>query len=282
MKGLVRAEWLRFSRRPEILVASLLVLVLAAAGFVAGFLGDDAHLIINPGAEVPPDVFTQQAELRAPYAIPRSVVTVLEGAGPLAYLAALLGAGITGSEFAWGTLRTALIANHRRRAFGLVRAGTLGVLSLLLAGFLVLVALIAPVVIAITGTSLPNIAIGVPAVVATLAASIASLWFAAMIGMLCTLLVRSLQSGVIMSLVALAAIEAIGGALRANGASMLSELVPGQGFRLLAQLGRASAIAVDPIPTVLPTIVIVGCAIGWMLVLAASCIELIARRDVLI
>lgn len=202
----------------------------------------------------------------------------------LGRLPTLPGSSARGSlvaEFAWGTLRTALIANHRRRLFGFVRSATFGALSLLLVGFLVLVAMISPAAIALTGTQLPNVSVDVPDIVAMAAASTANLWLAALVGMLCTLLVRSLQSGAIISLVALALLEAIGGALRANGAETLSELTPGQGFRLFGQLARASAFGADPIPTALPAIVMLACAIGWMIVLAVSCVELIARRDVL-
>lgn len=201
----------------------------------------------------------------------------------LGRLPTLPGSSARGSlvaEFAWGTLRTALIANHRRRLFGFVRSATFGALSLLLVGFLVLVAMISPAAIALTGTQLPNVSVDVPDIVAMAAASTANLWLAALVGMLSTLLVRSLQSGAIISLVALALLEAIGGALRA-GAETLSELTPGQGFRLFGQLARASAFGADPIPTALPAIVMLACAIGWMIVLAVSCVELIARRDVL-
>jgi ABC-type transport system involved in multi-copper enzyme maturation permease subunit len=187
VKGLARAEWIRFRKRRSLQVIVLAIPLLVAFFFLAGYasLGDplppfdpaevrarilaegylegvppeDAEIIIaetieaeRAGHEM---ALEQQALVRAQYAFPQSLVTVL-GSGMFVFFALiLLTATTVGDEFGWGTIRTVLIASSHRRRLLIVRLAALGVIAVGMLAILVALGTLLPAVLAATGARLP-------------------------------------------------------------------------------------------------------------------------------
>jgi ABC-type transport system involved in multi-copper enzyme maturation permease subunit len=222
--GLFRADWLRFRKRGALQVMVIAVPVIVAFFYLAGFRSSDAGLIpfdeaafrqqmIDQGVTsgLPPD--QAEAQLRqmvdseragyeqqlrqvritqSGYAFPQSFILVL-GFATFAFLALILIAATTiGDEFGWGTVRTSLLASSDRRRFLLARVLSLVVVAVVLFGALLLLGVLLPGVLALTGSSpppAPAVDVGWLAVLvlADLVISIAVIGFATM----ATVLVRS-------------------------------------------------------------------------------------------
>jgi hypothetical protein len=167
--GLLRAELLRLRRRRSLQVIVLAVPLLVGVMFVLGYnsIQDQPAFdaaayrqeLIDSGFALglPPDqlepllaeaiesrrqemasVEESQRLTRATYVFPYSLVHIL-GSGSFVLLALILLTATTiGDEFGWATIRTALIASSRRRAFLLVR-----VLAVVGAGVLIFALLLA-------------------------------------------------------------------------------------------------------------------------------------------
>jgi ABC-type transport system involved in multi-copper enzyme maturation permease subunit len=222
--GLSRAEWLRFRKRPSIVVIAIGVPLLAGVFFVAGYGSisegppplDEAGYrqeLVDQGFTVglPPEeaeamldqaveserasaeMQLVQLELqRSKYAVPQSLVTML-GFGGIALVALiLLTATSIGDEFSWGTIRTTLLASSNRPRLLAVRLAAITIIGLgMVVGFLAL-GLVLPLLLALGGATLES---GVPVdltglgvlVVGTLVAALAAIAFAA----IATLAVRS-------------------------------------------------------------------------------------------
>ena len=153
MIGLLRAEWLRFSRRRAVWAIAVGVLLLSGVLFLFGYNGT---LGINPvfdeatsrqqaltslaGQNLPPDelakavdefvaqdrqVYDQIAATyrreQMRYAFPESVVTALGSTGFVDFALILLAAIMLGDEFSAGTIRTLLVTVADRRRILLAR-----------------------------------------------------------------------------------------------------------------------------------------------------------------
>jgi ABC-type transport system involved in multi-copper enzyme maturation permease subunit len=199
--------------------------VLIAFFYLAGFRNTTSYLpptfdeqaarqqLIDEGGlnGVPPDQIDQQlrqiidserasyeqelAQVRlqqSGFAFPQSLLVVL-GSATYAFLALILFTATTiGDEFSWGTIRTTLIAASDRRRVLLARLLSLGAVAVFVFGITLLLGVVLPAVLAITGSDLPApppVDFGFLAllVVADLVISIAVISFATM----ATLIVRS-------------------------------------------------------------------------------------------
>jgi ABC-type transport system involved in multi-copper enzyme maturation permease subunit len=186
MGGRLRAEWLRLRKRPPAVIILLGVPALVAAFFVGGYVS-----IYDPGpfdeaavrAEaiefgylggVPPEEFEQaldeyvasqrqghasmvadQARIRATFAFPRSLITVL-GNASIVFLALILLTAITlGDDFGSGTIRTALLANSNRRRLLAARLLALIAMAIFLFGMLLVLGAALPAILGVEGRQLP-------------------------------------------------------------------------------------------------------------------------------
>lgn len=104
----IRAEWRKNLRRPSLLIAAV-----ALAAVVVLVYGIDYYQAWHPSARQAAEAALLRLEL-----YPRELVNNLVGAGfPLgAAVAIVLGAIATGSDFAWGTLKTSLVQQPGRLA----------------------------------------------------------------------------------------------------------------------------------------------------------------------
>jgi ABC-type transport system involved in multi-copper enzyme maturation permease subunit len=243
MSGLIRAEWIRFRGRRGLQIIVLAVPLLAAFFFLAGYSSiapgptfDEQAVrqeFIDQGVLlVPPDEADQaeanlkqmidqrradidqeraQAEaIRARYAFPQSLLTVLASAPFIFFAMILLTATSIGDDFSWGTIRTSLIASSDRRRFLLVRIGFLAVVASVLVAFLIVLGIALPLLLVVTGASLPSppgldAAAFALLLIAEVVAAVTVIGFAA----LATLLVRSGALTLVVALVYVAIEAAI-------------------------------------------------------------------------
>ena len=240
MRGLGRAEWIRFRRRSSIQVIVLAVPVLAAFLFLSAYagLGPEppafdaakvrAELIAQGyGVGLPPDelekaladaveaqrpqveqVREQYRLARSSFAFPQGIVTLL-GNGTLVLLAVLLLTATTlGDEFGWGTIRTILLASNHRARILLLRLGVVLGIGMALLAVLAVLGAVLPLIVSALGAppvqvpALNLAAVGV-LVLGTLGATFVVIAFGAMV----TVLVRSGGLTLVM-LLAYVAIEA--------------------------------------------------------------------------
>lgn len=187
MRGLFRADWLRFRKRGALQVMVLAVPVVIAFFYLAGFRGQDAGIIgfdeaafrqqmIDSGAVsgLPPDeaeaqlqqmvaneragyqqMIDQFTRIKSGYAFPQSFILVL-GFATFAFLAMILITATTfGDEFGWGTIRTSLLASSDRRRFVLARVLSLIGVAVVLFAVLLLLGILLPGVLTLTGSEVP-------------------------------------------------------------------------------------------------------------------------------
>lgn len=157
--GLLRAEWLRLRRRPEVLLLAALVPVAAGLPFVAAFLDAISHVGVGDGPPglISPEVRQWMAWLRAPYAFPQSLLSVLAGAWPVPLAGLFPGTATVGADFGWATIRTALLAWSDRTGWLIARLLSLAALAAFLLGAVLVVGALLPLVLVVAGEQLPTV-----------------------------------------------------------------------------------------------------------------------------
>jgi len=161
--------------------------VVIAFFYLTGFRGSDAGIIpfdeaafrqqmIDEGSlnGLPPDeaeaqlqqmidnertgyqqMIDQIRRTQSTYAFPQSFIVVL-GFATFAFLAlTLITATTVGDEFGWGTIRTSLLASSDRRRFLLARVLSLVGVAAVLFAVVLLLGVLLPSVLAVTGSNLP-------------------------------------------------------------------------------------------------------------------------------
>jgi hypothetical protein len=282
MIGLLRAEWLRLRKRRDIWLVALALVALSIPAYFSGV----SNALNNGGqfpADFPPDVIEQineqarQELLR--YAFPLSIGTVVQN-GQILILAlvAYLAAAVTGAEFAYGTIRTSLVAHADRHGFLMVRLAALAVVALLLIALLVVLGALLPPVAVLLGTSLPRVAdpnigglagfVGVMFLATCLVIGLTSLW---------AVLIRNAAIALVLT-IAYVLIEGavVGLIVRVAGEqSMVRWLLPVADLQLLFDRAGVGSMGA-PIAT--PLAISVG--IAWVLATWAASVRLLARADI--
>jgi hypothetical protein len=285
MIGLVRAEWLRLRKRRDIWLVALAIVGLSIPAYFSGVSNAMTNALNSGGQlppDLPPDVVDQiRAQARSEllrYAFPLSIGTVVQTAQILVLaLVAYLAAAVTGAEFAYGTIRTSLVAHANRRGFLRVRLAALAVTALLLIALLVALGALLPLTAALLGTSLPFVAapdIGAPAAMvgvmflaASLVIGLTTLW---------AVLVRNAAIALVLT-IAYVLIEGavVGLIVRVAGEqSTVRWLPPVADLQLLFNRAAGGSI-VAPTSTPLAASV----AIAWVLLLWAAAVRVLARAD---
>ena len=155
MTAHIRADLIRLRGRWDIWVVGFGVPVLAAIGFLQGYVAVPNHYGWDPSQPIPDYVLTAIATERATYAFPRSILTLMGNGVWLLIAAFFLTSTTIGLEFGWGTIRTSLLSSPDRRrmlASRVIVIGTVGIV--LLASFIVL-GVVLPGIIAATGNAPP-------------------------------------------------------------------------------------------------------------------------------
>lgn len=289
MRSLLRAEWLRQRRRPDLWLLPLATLAIAAFVWQTGLASADNGLAY-PAGGAPPDLAQQLARLRDPYLFPASFHVIVTGSF-LAFIAAVhYGASWTGSEFERGTIRNVFLVHPTRLPFFAARLIALGLLALAIVVGLVAVAAMMPAIRGVVGSGE-----AVPPSLAGLLAYGAAVWFAlwflALAATTIAALLRSGASAVLVVFIYVLAELAVANApfWRDLGQlAWLPQLLPGG--RVLRALGDVAAAtgftqasaAGDPNapPIVVPSglgLAIVG---AWTLILLAVLVRRVRSMDI--
>lgn len=187
MRGLLRADWLRFRKRGALQVMVIAVPVIVAFFYLVGYRSAVADTLVFDeqqmrqqvtdeilGGGVPPDqadamIQQQLDQMRASYeeqraqqlvflsryALPQSFILVL-GSASYAFLALILITSTTiGDEFGWGTIRSSLLASSDRRRFLLARITSLVAAAIVIFAALLLLGILLPGLLAVLGSSPP-------------------------------------------------------------------------------------------------------------------------------
>jgi ABC-2 type transport system permease protein len=282
MNGLLRAEWLRLRKRRDLWLVALGLVALSILAYISGVSG-----ALNSGgqfpADMPPDFIEQIREqarqelLR--YAYPLSIGTVLQN-GQILILAliAYLAAAVTGAEFAYGTIRTSLVAHADRRGFLIVRLAAMTVAALLLVVLLVVLGALLPLGAALLGTSLPGVAdpnigrlaglVGVMSLATCFVIGLASLWAVlirnAAIALVLTIAYVLIEGAVVGLIVRLAGEE-----------SIVRWLLPVADLQLLFDRVGAGSMGV-----VMPTMLAISVGVAWVFAIWVASVWVLARADI--
>ncbi len=150
MSGLLRAEWIRWRRRVDawgLLIATPLLAVLA---YVNGLASAHVNWGGSPGEPIPPEILVEEARLRAAFAFPMDLRTLLGSTSVstlLLWLAVIyIGAAWLGLEHEHGTIRNLALVRPGRRGFVLARMATLIVMVSTMVACLAVLAAVFPVV----------------------------------------------------------------------------------------------------------------------------------------
>jgi ABC-type transport system involved in multi-copper enzyme maturation permease subunit len=153
--GLLRADVIRLRGRLDVWIVALAVPVIAAFGFVGAYFDVPHHFGYSTPLP-PPEIVAAIAEQRSAFAFPQSLMTMLDSAVWVIVAAFFLAATTIGGEYAWGTIRTSLLASSERRRFLASRLVALDVVGTATIALLLIVGTILPIVIAAGGNELPT------------------------------------------------------------------------------------------------------------------------------
>lgn len=284
MTRLIRAEWLRLRRRKDVWFVCLALLALAVVAYVSG-LSSAQQVYFSPGEDVPPEVMEDirrsMVDQLALYAFPQSIGSTLQNVQLLLLaLLAYLAAALTGAEFAYGTIRTTLVANPDRRRFMGVRLLALAAIAVVLTGTLVLIGAALPFVAQLFGQEWPTevpVRGGLPGIIGAVllaAAFVIGLTtaFAVLLRNSAIALVLTVALMLIDGLVHGLVVRLAGG----NEQALAAWALPASALQLLFSRTRDDAGLAPDIPTGL----VIGIAVAWTVVLWAASVRLMAGADI--
>lgn len=172
MRSLLRAEWLRQRRRPDLWLLPIAALAIAAFSWQTGLSSVERSLSFEGGTP-PIDLDHVLAQLRDPFLFPTSFHTLVAG-GFLAFIAAVhYGASWTGSEFMRGTIRNVFLVHPTRLGFFVARLVALALVALVVVAGLVVLAAVLPALRGVVGSGE-----AVPPSLLGLAGYASAVWFA--------------------------------------------------------------------------------------------------------
>jgi ABC-type transport system involved in multi-copper enzyme maturation permease subunit len=155
MSGFLRADWIRFRHRRDVLIVALAVPVLALVGYVNGVLNSGSQFGFDPEFPPPPELLAAMAAERQRFAFPQSILTLL-GSSSIGLLALIyLAAATVGDEFGWSTIRLSFLASSDRVRFLASRFVALAVVSAWIIGSLVVLGAALPLLAGALGADLP-------------------------------------------------------------------------------------------------------------------------------
>lgn len=287
MSGLIRAEWYRLRRRGDLWIILLLLTGLAVLAYLSGLSSlENAYAMMRDDQSMPADFLEQIAEQHRnelmQYAFPASVGLVLEN-GQLLLLAlvAYVGVATTGAEFAYGTIRTSLVAHGNRVGYVLVRLGAVSAFAVLLLAVHIMLGAILPAVASLLGHDLlPAEAsrgaleiaalVGILLLAATAIIGLATAW---------TLVMRSAAIALVLTLAFVFVDGALHGLiLEATGGSqdvLAAWLLPASSFQLLFSRLHDPSMA-GTVPAAVP----IAAAIGWTILGWLGSVLILARADI--
>ena len=155
MRGFLRADWIRFRHRRDVLLIALALPVLAIVGYVSGLTSTGNQFGFDPDFPPPPEIVAAMAAERQRFAFPQSILTLLGSTGIGMLALVYLGAATVGDEFGWSTIRLSLLASSDRLRFLASRFVALGAVTGWIVGSLLVLGVVLPFVSNALGADLP-------------------------------------------------------------------------------------------------------------------------------
>jgi hypothetical protein len=156
MSGFLRADWIRFRHRRDVLIIALALPVLAVVGYASGLTSAGNQFGYDPDFAPPPEVIAAMAAERQRFAFPQSILTLLGSTGIGLLALVYLAVATIGDEFGWSTIRLSLLASSDRLRFLASRFVALGVMTAWIVGSLFVLGVILPFVSRALGADLPS------------------------------------------------------------------------------------------------------------------------------
>lgn len=284
MNGLVRAEWLRLRKRRDLWIVGLALLALSIPAYFSGLANAGSHIGIGPGSEdIPPHVLAQiEVQLRQErllYAFPLSIGTVIQnGQIMLLALVAYLAAAITGADFAYGTIRTSLVAHADRAGFMLVRLAGVAAAALLLIASLVVLGTVLPAIAILSGTDMPTVAQpDIGGLLGLLGATFLASLFLVGLTTAFALLIRNAAIALVLTIAYVFVEGAVVGLMveRLGHESPIRWLPPVADLQLLFQLARDPTAGAN-----VPTLVAIAVGVAWAALAWTVCVWVLSRLDI--
>ncbi len=202
MSGFLRADWIRFRHRRDVLVIALALPVLAVVGYASGLTSSGNQFSFDPDFSPPPEILAAMAAERQRFAFPQSVLTLLGSTGIGLLALVYLAVATVGDEFGWSTIRLSLLASSDRRRFLASRFVALGVVTAWIVGSLFVLGVVLPFAAKALGADLPTApaidALGTVGYVASILLVAAS---ALSFGILVALLTRSGPAALVVAVI---------------------------------------------------------------------------------
>jgi len=286
MLDLLRADVLRLRRRPEVWLLLVVLPLGAALGFVTAYFAVPGHYF-NPDPNAPPipEIAIEQAE----YFFPSSLFRALDDATWVFLVAFFLTATSIGAEYAWGTIRTALLARSDRGRFISSRIVSILAICLVLVGLLFVVGAIMPLVLTALGehqTADPPIQ---PDLAPYLASRLVAIGFMIGFAAFITLLTRNAAIAFLIALVYVIGELLVGGNPALHHGDLTAAVARGLPIASLAGLvgdastpGGALPAAPDPnyLIAVYPLWLSFAVQLAWTALLIGASIAIIRRADI--
>jgi len=279
MIGLLRAEWLRLRKRRDLWLVALALVALSIVAYASGLSSAETNYAIPPGEQIPPEILEQIRQQRLQYAFPLSIGSVVQN-GQILVLAliAYVAAAVSGAEYAYGTVRTSLVAHADRRGFMIVRLAGLTVVGVVLIGLLVLVGALLPAIAMLLGTRFPAVVdqefgslaglVAVTLLTACFVIGLTSLW---------VVLIRNAAIALVLTIAYVLSEGAIVGLIvRAAGEeSAIRWVLPVSDLQLLFSRVHDTSMG-----AAMPTPLAISLGIAWVLATCSGAVGVLARSDI--
>lgn len=286
MRDLLRADLYRLRRRPEVWLLVVIIPLGAALGFLTSYFAVPGHYFnSDPTAPPIPEIAIEQAE----YFFPSSIFRALDDATWVLIAAFFLTATSVGAEFAWGTIRTALLARSDRGWFITSRVTSIALICLVLVATLFVVGAFMPVVLAALGERQAADPPVQPDLAPFVASRLVAIGFMIGLAALVTLLTRNAALTILVALIYVIAELLIGSTPALHQSDAAAVIVRGLPIASLAGLlGDASApggalpAPADPnyIVATFPLWLSFAVPIAWTLLLGGAAVAVIRRADI--
>ncbi len=286
MRDLLRADLYRLRRRPEVWLLLVIIPLGAALGFLTSYFAVPGHYFnSDPTAPPIPEIAIEQAE----YFFPSSIFRALDSATWVLIAAFFLTATSVGAEFAWGTMRTALLARSDRGWFISSRITSIALICLALVATLFVVGAVMPVVLAALGERQAADPPVQPDLAPFVASRLVAIGFMIALAALVTLLTRNAALTILVALVYVIAELLIGSNPVLHQSDVAAAIVRGLPIASLAGLlgdvstpGGALPAPADPnyIVATFPLWLSFAVPIAWTLLLGGAAVAVIRRADI--
>jgi ABC-type transport system involved in multi-copper enzyme maturation permease subunit len=287
MKGHLRADIIRLRGRPDAWAFLIAVPVLAALGFFEGYVNVAGHFQFDPSQPAPPEMLAALAAQRAAYAFPNSLLMILGSTPWVLFAVFFLVATTVGLEFAWGTIRTSFIVSPDRARILASQALAVGAIGVVLLASLLVLGVVLPQVLPLTGEAPPPSPDVAPVLLAgAVAAALVALAFWVALAALLVVVTRGPSLPFLLVLVYILVEGVVGGLAvwRDAGLQLVSGSLPFASVMALisgsTDPSRYGLVAADPSAFDRPLPVSFAVVAGWATLLFLAAIVRLRRLDV--